>query len=254
MNASFIMLPFACRQHPERHLLRNQQPAPSSLLSRGTEDFATCAPRAILAPLRGGVAMNIVERGKGMLLQPESEWRAIEDEETEPAALVRGYVAIVAIVPAAASLVAMLLFAGAAGARIGFGTAVASAIAQYVLSIVMVGVIAFVADALAPGFEGNRGIGQALKLAAYGITPAWLAGVFVIIPGIGWLLAMLGGFYSLYVFFLGVPLLMRVPAQKAVTYTVVVVAIAIAVNFILGLINVRVLGLGAGSAVGGMPF
>jgi hypothetical protein len=37
------------------------------------------------------------------------------------------------------------------------------------------------------------------------------------------------------------------------TYAVVVVAIAIAVNFILGLINVKLLGMGAGGVVGGMP-
>jgi hypothetical protein len=37
-----------------------------------------------------------------------------------------------------------------------------------------------------------------------------------------------------------------------VTYTVAVVAIAIAVNFLLGVINVKLLGL-SGGTVGGLP-
>lgn len=197
--------------------------------------------------------MNVVDRAKSMVLQPKSEWTRIDGEETEPRALFSGYVALVALVPAAASLISMVLWSGASGVSIGFGTALASAIAQYILSIVMVYVIAWIADFLAPGFEGHQSMDQALKLAAYAITPAWIAGVFVIVPGIGWVLTLLGSFYSLYVLFLGVPVLMRVPAPRAVTYTVAVVAIAIAANFLFVLINIKLFGLGAGSAVGGIP-
>jgi hypothetical protein len=197
--------------------------------------------------------MNVVDRAKNMLLRPKTEWASIDGEETDVPTLLSGYVAIVAIVPAAASLISLWLFSSQSGARIGFGAALTSAIVQYVSSILIVYIIAFIADLLAPGFDGYQSMNQALKLAAYAMTPAWIAGVFVIIPGIGWLITLLGSFYSLYVFFLGVSVLMRVPERKAVTYTVAVAAIAIAANFVLVLINVKLLGIGAGGMVGGIP-
>jgi hypothetical protein len=113
--------------------------------------------------------VNVVDRAKNMLRQPKTEWATIEGEEIDPPELFLGYVARVAIIPAAASLISMVLWSGQSGARIGFGTALGSAFVQYVLSIVMVYVIAFIADLLAPGFEGNQSMDQALKLAAYAL-------------------------------------------------------------------------------------
>jgi hypothetical protein len=243
----------------DRGLTARVAPAPAvrpALLSRCSGDLATGAARAYharwLSNMRSPSAMDVVDRAKNMLRQPKKEWAKIDGEEVDPPALFTGYVARLALVPAAASLMSML-WSAQSGAGIGFGAALGSAIVQYFLSIAMVYVIAYIADLLAPGFEGHQSMDQALKLAAYAITPAWIGGVFVIVPAIGWLLTLLGGFYSLYVFFLGVPALMRVPPQKAVTYTVAVVAIAIGVNFILGLLNVKLLGMGGG-AIGGMPF
>ena len=195
--------------------------------------------------------MSVVGRARNMLRQPTAEWATIEGEEVEPLQLFSGYVARVAILPAAAGFLSMMLFSHS-GVRIGFGTALGNALAQYVSSIAMVYVIAFIADVLAAGFEGHQNMDQALKLAAYAMTPAWIAGIFVIVPGIGWLLTVLGSLYSLYVLFLGVTVLMRVPAQKAVTYAVAIAALAIAVNFMLAMINVKLFGVGAGGIFNGV--
>lgn len=197
--------------------------------------------------------MEIVDRVKNVLLQPKTEWAAIEPEQTDPRTLYTRYIAIVAIIPAAVSLIAMALFVGPFGVRVGLGAALASAVVQYVLSLVMVFVLAFIADILAPSFDGHRNLNQALKLTAYAMTPVWVAGVFIIVPRVGWLLSFLGIVYSLYLFFLGTPLLMKVPGQKAIGYTVVVVMAAIIVSIAIGMIGASILRAGPAGVIGGIP-
>lgn len=199
--------------------------------------------------------MNLVDRVKNIVLNPKAEWVVIAPEQTDPGTLYKSYIAIVALVPVAAAFLSSLLFTGPMGMRIGFGSAIAAAVMHYILTLVMVLVVAFIADTLAPSFDGQKNLIQALKLTAYSMTAGWVAGVFVIVPWIGWLIALLGNLYALYIFFLGTSLLMKVPEQKAVVYTVVVVVIAIIVGVVIGMINAAILGMGASGMVGGMrPF
>lgn len=191
--------------------------------------------------------MNLVDRVKNILLQPKTEWAAIEPEQTDPKTLYTSYIVILALIPAVAGLIGSFL-----GGGMGMGFTLGAAITQYVLSLVMVFVIAFIADALAPNFGGTKNLNQALKLTAYAMTAAWVAGVFVIVPFLGWLLALLGSLYSLYLFYLGVPVLMKVPEQKTVGYTVVVLVIAIVIGVVIGMISSGITGMGAAGPMGGM--
>lgn len=186
--------------------------------------------------------MKLVDRVKRILMQPRTEWQVIEAELTDPKALLVNYLLILAAIPAVASFLSFALFAGPFGMRMGVGTALAAAITQYVLSLVMVLAVAFIADVLAPAFDGRKDFNQALKLTGYSVTAAWIAGVFVIIPGIGWLIVLIGTIYSLYLFFLGTQVMMKVPEQKAIGYTVVVVVVALVVGFVIGMFQGAMLG------------
>jgi hypothetical protein len=196
--------------------------------------------------------MNLVNRVKNILLQPQSEWQVIEPEQTDPQTLYTSYIMILALIPAVAGLVGTAFMVSFMGGRVGMGFIVGAAVMQYVLSLVMVFVVAFIADLLAPSFDGQKNLNQALKLTAYAMTAAWVAGVFTLIPFLGWLLSLLGGLYALYLFYLGAPLLMKVPAAKTVGYTVVVVLAAIIVSFVIGMVNAGILGMGAVGMMGGM--
>ena len=197
--------------------------------------------------------MKLVDRVKNILIQPNTEWVIIESESTDPKTLYLNYVAIVAVIPAAANFLSFVLFAGPFGTRVGVGTALAAAVTQYVLSLVMVLVVAFIADLLAPSFDVRKNFNQALKLTGYSLTAAWIAGVFVIIPGVGWLIVLIGTLYTLYLFFLGTQVMMKVPEQKAIGYTVVVVVVAIIVSFVIGMFQSAMLGRGPGGMMGAIP-
>ncbi len=68
-----------------------------------------------------------------------------------------------------------------------------------------------------------------MKLVAYSYTPAWLGGVFALIPALGitTLLLAIYGFYVLY----AAPVV-NVPKERAVTFTATLV-IAVIVVFIV---------------------
>jgi hypothetical protein len=111
------------------------------------------------------------------------------------------------------------------------------ALYQLVMAVVMVFVLGFIIDALAPTFGGQKNLNQAIKVAAYAYTPGWLGAVVGIIPYIGWLLGLLLALYAFYLLYLGLPRLMRNPEDKSIVYTVVVVVVAIVVMIVIGFVG-----------------
>lgn len=181
---------------------------------------------------------SIVNRVRGILLRPKEEWPIIANEEGDASRLLIPYVAIIAAIPVVAQLIGSLVFGHSflgVTYRPSVAGAVGAAVGQYVLSLVAVVVIGLVIDALAPTFGGSKNRGQAFKVAAYGSTAAWLAGAAALIPAIGFL-AILGA-YSLYLLYLGLPLLMKAPKEKALGYTVVVVVVAGVLFMVIGAVT-----------------
>jgi hypothetical protein len=71
-------------------------------------------------------------------------------------------------------------------------------------------------------------------VAAYSSTASWVAGIFGLIPGVRFLTIL--GLYSLYLLYLGLPVLMKSPKEKALGYTVVVIIAAIVLFMVIGLV------------------
>jgi hypothetical protein len=189
--------------------------------------------------------LNFVTRVINILVQPRSEWPVIAEERTDPAMLYLRYVAILAALPAVASFVSTAFVGSLAGGRLSTGVALQAALTGYVLSLGMVFVLGLVADALAPRFGGRRDLHQALKLVAYALTASWLAGLFTFLPVVSWLITLLAGLYTLYLFHLGAPLLMKVPEREAIGYTVALFAIAIVIAFLIGTLIAAMFGMKA---------
>ncbi len=205
--------------------------------------------------------MNIVERAKNILLSPATEWDKVAAETTAPKDVVIGYVIPLAALAAIAHFVSVVVI----GTRVPFVgvhhlsmiLGVSFAVYQFVMAIVSVFVIAFITDALAPSFGGTKDMNQAVKLTAYTFTASWVGSVFGIIPYLGWLLALLVGLYGLYILYLGLPKLMKNPADKTILYEIVLIIVSIIVFVVIGAIGTMItaggmLGAGAMSGMGGM--
>jgi hypothetical protein len=104
----------------------------------------------------------------------------------------------------------------------------------YLLTFAMVYIIASVIDLLAARFGGQRNFANAVKLSVYSHTPLWLAGIFLLIPGLNFLLIL--GIYGLYLLWTGLPLLMQVPDEKALPYAAVVTACALVPAVVLAIV------------------
>lgn len=179
--------------------------------------------------------MNIVDRVKNILLKPKEEWPVIAGETTSTAELYTNYIIPLAAIPAVASFVGLSLVGLPFIGRLSMMTGLSIMVTQFVLSLAGVFVLSLAIDFLAPNFGGEKNQAQALKVAAYSMTAAWLAGIFHILPMLG-ILSILG-LYSLYLLYLGLPVLMKVPADKAVVYTVVVIVAGIIIWAVIGAVS-----------------
>lgn len=182
--------------------------------------------------------MNLVERVKRILLSPQTEWEVIDTEQTTTTEIYTGYVMPLAAIGPIAQIIGFSVF-GFMGYRVPIGRALSYAIATYVLTLAGTYVLALIIDALAPTFGGRPNRIQALKVAAYSSTAAWVASIFSLIPA----LSILGilGLYSLYLLYLGLPKLMKAPKDRALGYTLVVILLAIVLFVIIGAIARQVM-------------
>ena len=182
--------------------------------------------------------MNLVDRARGIVLRPRQEWQVIASEQTTASALYRSYVVPLAAIGPIATIIGTALFGLSipfvGAVRVPLGAAVTQAVVTYVLTLVGTYVFALIIDALAPTFAGTRNSTQALKVAVYASTAAWLAAAFSILPALSFLALL--GLWSLYLLYLGLPVLMKAPPERALTYTAAVVIAAIVIYFVIGAI------------------
>jgi hypothetical protein len=172
--------------------------------------------------------MDLVERVKAILLTPKSEWLVIEREPGDPAYLFMNYVAILAAIPAVCGFIGLSLVG-----IVSIGSGLVFAIVSYLLAFVFVYVLGLIIDALAPTFEAHKNPSNALKLAVYSMTPGWVAGILLLIPiSVLSILGLIADLYGLYLLWVGLPLLMKAPEEKAVVYTAATAICAI-VTFIV---------------------
>jgi len=175
----------------------------------------------------------LIARAKAILLQPKVEWPKIEAEPATIGGIYSSYVVYLAAVPVLCTLVGSLIFGyGFAGVtyRPSVPAALTTAVLQYGLALGGVYVFALIIDALAPRFGGQKEPVSAFKLAAYAATASWLAGVFTLVPGLSFLSIL--GLYSLYLLYTGAPILMKVPADRALSYTAVIIVVGIVIGLV----------------------
>lgn len=192
--------------------------------------------------------MALVDRVRNICVSPATEWPVIEMETTRPSELVTSYLIPLAAIGAVAGFIGSTLLRAVlpfGPINIGLGAGLVAACLSFVLTIVGCFVIAFIINALAPTFGGRQDTNQAFKASVYSYTPGLVAGILAILPILGSLVAIIAGLYGLYLLYVGLPVVMKVPQDKALAYTIVVVVASVV---LMGVITV-VLGLFAGAGM-----
>ena len=133
---------------------------------------------------------GLVARVQAILLRPKSEWEIIDREPATTQGLFTGYVCILAAIPAVCALIGGQIF--------GYGflfvhvhptlmDSIVSAVVSYLLALATTFILAFIIDALAPSFDGEKSQIQAMKVAAYAGTAGWVAGIFSLVPALAFI-------------------------------------------------------------------
>jgi len=192
---------------------------------------------------------KLIARVKNILLTPKTEWPVIAGETETVQSLYLNYILILAAIPAVCGFIKMSVFGISipfvGTTRVGLFTGLTNMILTYAVSLGITFVVALIIDMLAPNFGGQKNQVQALKTAAYGYTASWAAGVFYLLPGLGWLIILAASIYGIYIFYLGLPQTMKCPPEKAGGYTAVTIILAIILSWILMAIVGVVSGVGA---------
>jgi hypothetical protein len=183
-----------------------------------------------------------------MLVRPGRTWDAVADEPVDERELLARYAAPLAAIPAVCGALGSLVFGfrlAEVGLRQSPVAVLCKAVAGYALTLVCVWLLARFVALLAPRFGGTGDAGQAMKLAAYSGTAAWVGGVFDLYPPLSLSVSLLAGLWSLHALYLGLPKLTRSDPERTLVFYALVLA------GVLSLAGLRVYLMGKAADLGG---
>jgi hypothetical protein len=204
---------------------------------------ATQATQAFSDAISGKT--NLFQRVINILTKPKDEWQVINNETPNVINLIVGYALVLSLIPA----IALFIRYGLIGTTVwgvtyrNFGTAIMQALIQVISAGVGVYLFAWVIDLLASSFESEKNMGKSLQLAAYSYTPVWILGILNLIGLLGSLAVFLGAVYTIYLLYLGIPVLKRTPKDKVTGYLVISIIAMLVIYFVVAMILGAILGL-----------
>ncbi len=219
-------------------------PAPTAQLLGAHASVA--APGASAAASKAWAAAaasapGLLSRIKNIVLSPKTEWPVIAPEPTTASQLYAGYVMPLAVLAALLGFLRISVLGVNSSLGNSFRMPISSGLTYTVVMFVSVlfgvFVVAVIINTLAATFSGSKDQRQALKVAAYSLTPAMLSSVLALSPILATLLQLLAGLYGIYVLYLGLPVLMQSPKEKAFGYTASVVICTILVGIVFGILS-----------------
>ena len=186
--------------------------------------------------------MDLLNHVVGILTKPKNEWSVIKEEPINTIQLFKGYIAILALVPAIAYIIGNCII----GIKIPLGPSsyaykvpifygIIYAIVTYIMAFVGIYLSAFIINALAPNFESTQNMNNALKLITFSYTPVWIASIFSIYTPL-YLLGFILSLYGLYILYIGLEPMMGTSAQKRTVYFIVTILVVIIVFAVVGII------------------
>ncbi len=188
----------------------------------------------------------LLERVIDVLSHPQAAWARIATEDTDVRGVYQNYLVYLAAIPALAGFIGLCLVGANAWntpVRVPWLNGLGHMVTGFVLTLLSVFLLSLVADVLAPVFNGQRNATQAFKLVAYSATPVLLAGVCTVVPELWWVVVLSAG-YSAVLFFLGAPVVVRVPADQAALYTAMLLGCLFVLSLVAGAVGTVFTGMG----------
>ena len=187
----------------------------------------------------------IINRVKLVILQPGEAWGQIKSEQTDIRSLFKNYILYLALIPAIASFIGYGFIGfdmGFLGRSSSLEWGATQAIQSFVSTIVSILVVSWIITKLAPNYQCDVSLDESAKLVGYSYTPALVCGIFYLIPSLS-VLGIIGGIYSLYLFYQGFGTITEVREDKKSTFFIISLLVSIGAFIVIGLIMGAILGL-----------
>ncbi len=200
--------------------------------------------------------MAILEHTLGILLHPDSEWKAIRNERHSFLQVFLSHVPFLALIPTLAAYFGVTQIGWTIGdgepIRLTAASAMSLCGATYVALLAGVYILGEFINWMAKtyGVHENEEVRhyEGTALAVYVTTPVFLAGIFQVYPDL-WLNAIvtvIAGAYAVYLVYEGIPILMNISKEQAFMYATSVVTVGLVLMVVVRIGSVLVWGMGIG--------
>ena len=178
--------------------------------------------------------MRAFELAKLMLLNPREGWKAVQSLQIDIKSLFSEYLLIYFGIAAVChfinlGIIGMPVQAWGGFERVGLFAALYKSALLLLLFLGLAYVMALVLQALVPQFSGSASLVDSLKVATFtaGAMQFFMAPLAVLAAALGMIgmllsFAMLGlAIYTIYIFWIGAPIMLRIPAEKNLVFCLV---------------------------------
>lgn len=158
----------------------------------------------------------LLKRAAAIIVKPREEWLIIKDENTPIEDLFARYAIILAAIPVLAAFIGQAIFGRptlSGYVPLALKENLKQATLSYILSLTGVYLLAYIIDVLAPFFGAKRDLPGSMKIAVYSRTATWVSGILLLFPGLT-LLAVVAGFYTIFLLYTGMKILKEVPPGR----------------------------------------
>jgi hypothetical protein len=183
--------------------------------------------------------MGIVNRIKGMMLNPQSEWDAVARDVPSHRVLLRDFLLPLSLLAPLATVVGLFAFDTRWNAEYGYSLMrervpiieLATCVFQIASLYLLAGVLFLLArtEGRAPGFRVT------LQVAVFGSIPVMLSGAALVIP-FGAIVTMMAMLYSFYLYYLGATRLIGIRPADATMFIGVAMVCMMVLSSVLGAI------------------
>lgn len=200
--------------------------------------------------------MAFLSHTLGIMLHPDTEWKAIRNEKHSFKQVFLSHVPLLALIPTISFFIGVTQVGWSIGSADPVKLTVMSAIELCVLSYFALLLGVFVLGEFINWMAKTYGVKgteeerhyEGTALAVYITTPVFLVGIFGLYPDL-WLNAiatMIAGAYAIYLVYEGIPILMNISKEQAFMYATSVVTVGLVMMVVVRVGSVILWNLGVG--------
>lgn len=175
----------------------------------------------------------MIANALGLLIQPKSQWQAIAQKSSFPLVSSVLYTMVLAVIPAVAWLYGVTEIGWAVGdgdrIRMTWDSAMVIIILFYITMVVAVCAIGFMIHWMSKTYGTDSSTAKGIAIAGFSATPLFIAGAIGFMP-VFWVALLIGVSavsYAVYLLYLGIPIVMKIPEERGFLFSSAVIAICL---------------------------